>query len=137
MITPLEPYLNAPVLFGLGLASLVMVIASALLTPVILVRLPKDYFKREKPHLIDRIRSEGAGRGFVLVMKNLFAAGLFLAGVLMLFLPGQGLLTMFIGMILMDFPRKMAIERRILALPRILDTVNWLRRKRGHEPLEL
>lgn len=123
--------------FELGMVSLFMVVASLVVTPMILVRLPKDYFQRQKPHLLDRIRSESAGRGCLLVLKNLAAAALFIAGVLMLFLPGQGLLTMLIGMILMDFPGKMALERRVLSMPKVLDTVNWLRKRRGHEPLDL
>lgn len=122
---------------ALGVASVVMLVASLVVTPIILVRLPKDYFKHEKPHLIDRIRQEGAWRGGVLVMKNVLAVVLLIAGFLMLFLPGQGLLTMLIAMILMDFPNKAALERRVLALPKIRETINWLRKRRGHEPLDL
>ena len=55
----------------------------------------------------------------------------------MLFVPGQGLFTIFIGLILSNYPGKYYIERRIVAMPKILKTINWLRRKTNKPPLKI
>lgn len=49
-----------------------------------------------------------------LIVKNIVGAVLFLGGLAMLFLPGQGLLTMLIGISLMDFPRKRELEAKMV-----------------------
>ena len=53
----------------------------------------------------------------------------------MLALPGQGVLTILAGLALLDFPGKRALELKILKRPSILGAVNWLRERRGREPL--
>ena len=60
-----------------------------------------------------------------------------LAGLAMLVLPGQGLLTMLIGLLLLDFPGKRALERRVVRRPKILAFLNRMRDRRGREPLRL
>ena len=59
-----------------------------------------------------------------------------LAGIVMLFVPGQGLITIFAGLILMNYPGKYRLERWIIRRPLLLRTVNALRVKRGADPLE-
>ena len=66
-----------------------------------------------------------------MVIKNAIGILFFLSGLAMLFLPGQGLLTMFIGLVLIDFPRKQILVRRILGYRRVLRAINRLRRKFG------
>ncbi|MEX0964235.1 MAG: hypothetical protein WDZ52_09385 [Pseudohongiellaceae bacterium] len=55
----------------------------------------------------------------------------------MLILPGQGLLTILIGVVLVDFPRKYKFQRWLISLGPVLKSANWLRRKGGREPLEI
>mgnify|MGYP005656431805 FL=1 len=55
----------------------------------------------------------------------------------MLVLPGQGLFTIFIGLILSNYPGKYRLERKLIAIPSILKTVNWLRKKSNKDPLEI
>ena len=52
------------------------------------------------------------------------------------YLPGQGLLTLLIGLMLTDFPGKYRLEKRLIAQPGVLKAVNWLRARAGHPPLE-
>ena len=52
-----------------------------------------------------------------------------IAGILMLALPGQGLLTIIIGLVLMDFPGKYHAERWVISRHSILLTSNWIRKK--------
>ena len=60
---------------------------------------------------------------------------LLVAGILMLVLPGQGILTILAALALLDFPGKRKMEMRILHRPAILKSVNWLRKRAGREPL--
>ena len=46
----------------------------------------------------------------------------------MLFTPGQGILTLLLGISLADIPGKRALEQRMIRQPRILYIVNQLRR---------
>lgn len=55
----------------------------------------------------------------------------------MLFLPGQGILAMLMGLMLLDFPRKRHAELWLIRKPRIHATVNWIRAKTNHPPLEI
>jgi hypothetical protein len=52
-------------------------------------------------------------------------------------IPGQGLLTVLIGLMLVDFPGKLRLERWLIGLPRVLQTVNRLRQRYGRPPLIL
>ena len=70
-----------------------------------------------------------------LVLKNLLGVLLLFAGFLMLFLPGQGILTMLIGVSLTDFPGKRTLERKLVGQPAVLRTINKLREKFNRPPL--
>ncbi len=89
--------------------------------------LPGDYFTQARRPERPFIRS---------VVLNLVGGVLLVAGVVMLFIPGQGLLTILLGLILMDFPGKYALERRIVARHGLLDTINRLRARSGVPPLQ-
>jgi hypothetical protein len=51
--------------------------------------------------------------------------------------PGQGVLTMIIGLTLVDFPGKLGLERRLIGRPAVLSRLNRLRARFGREPLAL
>ena len=55
----------------------------------------------------------------------------------MLVLPGQGLLTILIGLLLLEFPGKRALERRLVARPGIKTFLDRIRARRGKPPLEV
>lgn len=58
------------------------------------------------------------------------------AGLLLLVIPGQGVLTMVIGLILIDFPGKYHLERGLMQRKHVLKTVNWLCARRQEPPLD-
>ena len=63
----------------------------------------------------------------VLIVKNL-VGGLFVAaGIVMLFMPGQGILTILIGLSLLDLPGKRAFERRLVGSPAVFEAINVIR----------
>jgi hypothetical protein len=69
------------------------------------------------------------------VARNLLGVVLVLLGVLMLVLPGQGILTLLVGVLLVDFPGKHKLVQRLLSRPKVLGIVNKLRTHRGSPPL--
>lgn len=126
----------SPQLIGLAVAgSVVTLVASALLLPLIVARMPADYFVTKRggsfgqAHPALRIAYHG--------FKNLIGGVLLLAGIAMLVLPGQGLLTILASLSLLDFPGKRALELRIVRLRGISRAIAWLRRRAGRPPLEL
>jgi hypothetical protein len=51
--------------------------------------------------------------------------------------PGQGLLTILLGIMLLDFPGRHHLEQKLLSKPSIVNTINGLRGRFGKPPLEL
>ena len=73
------------------------------------------------------------------VGKNIAGVVLLLLGFVMALpgVPGQGLLTMIIGLTLVDFPGKVDLERRLVARPFVLRQLNLLRARFRRPPLGL
>jgi hypothetical protein len=74
-----------------------------------------------------------------LVLKNLLGAFLVLFGVVMSLpgVPGQGVLTILLGVMLLDFPGKRQLELKLVSRPKVLRTVNGIRRRFDRPPLVL
>jgi UPF0716 family protein affecting phage T7 exclusion len=71
--------------------------------------------------------------------KNLLGVLLVVVGAILALpgVPGQGLLTILVGLLLLDLPGKRRIERRMVGRPRILRMINRLRKRFGRSPLVL
>lgn len=121
------------VLWWLGALSLVTFVVSLILIPWLVVRIPANYFMRDRQPPLHHPKQHAVLRVFGLVVKNLFGIVFIVAGLIMLLLPGQGVLTILIGLTLMNFPGKRALERRIVQQPAVLRAVNWMRAK-AHRP---
>lgn len=126
-LAPLEPWL--PWMTGTGI---VMALFSMLAIPWLLVRMPANYFNRRS--------SPSEWRGptgwLIWVLRNTLATLLLLAGIAMLVLPGQGMLTIVIAIMVSTFPGKYRLERAIMRRPGILRAANWIRRRYRQPPLE-
>lgn len=132
----IRQWLPINILVGLTAASVIGFIGSLVAIPWILIRLPSDYFDMRVPrhwmkdhHPVIRIIG--------LVIKNIIGIVFLIAGFLMLFLPGQGVLTMLIGISFMDFPNKRKLEARIIGQPALLKAINAMRQKFNKLPLTL
>ena len=70
--------------------------------------------------------------------KNVAGVVLVLLGLVMALpgIPGQGVLTMIVGLTLIDFPGKRGLERRLIGRPHILRAINRLRARFDRAPLE-
>jgi hypothetical protein len=109
-------------------------VGSMAIVAFFLVRLPATYFVDD-----DRKVRGAGGRVFLswtaLILKNLLGAVLVGVGAVMLFTPGQGILTILIGIMLLNFPGKRRLERKLVARPRVLDAINRLRARFARPPL--
>jgi hypothetical protein len=111
-------------------------IGSIAVVAVLLVQLPATYFldRHHDGWWADR---HPVLRWTALILKNLLGAVLVGVGLLMLFGPGQGILTILIGVMLLNFPGKRHLERKLVSRPRVLDAINRLRARFGKSPLIL
>ena len=75
-------------------------------------------------------------RPLYLIAKNILGFVLIIAGIAMLVLPGQGLLTIVVGVVLMNFPGKFRLERWLAMRAPIWRSLNWLRRKARRPELQ-
>ena len=118
-----------------GIASLMVFILSLLAMPWLVAQIPEDYFLPKKRQPTQWKKLHPVIRLLALMGKNLIGYGLIVAGVLMLFLPGQGVLTLVMGLLLVDYPGKFRLERKLVKTPAIFNSLNWLRRKAKKPPL--
>ncbi len=107
---------------------------ASLLGAWLVAQLPADYFVGEHRQHPDR--SHWSIRLVATVVKNLVGIMLLIAGFIMLFTPGQGVLTILAGLLLTNFPGKYRLERRLAGRPAVLKTLNWLRARRGQPPFD-
>ncbi|RKU32285.1 hypothetical protein C6496_24230 [Candidatus Poribacteria bacterium] len=98
---------------------------------MLLISLPPDYFTRKRR--MSRIKNPIL-RLFLRLLKNVGGAVFLIAGFIMLFTPGPGVLSALVGVILCDFPGKRRVERKIIARPRVLSMINRIR-ARYNRPL--
>jgi hypothetical protein len=117
---------------------LLSVSVSLLAAAVVMVKIPADYFRSDYEHhfLSDR---HPVLRAVAIVTKNVIGAILIVVGLIMSIpaVPGPGLLTVFIGLILTDIPGKRALEAKFVRRPSILAAVNRLRSRYNKTPLVL
>ena len=119
----------------LATISLFVFIFSLVIIKWLVALIPTDYFIKKK-----KLKSKKS-YSFIwlisIIVKNLIGYTLILGGLLMLVLPGQGLFTILMGLILSNYPGKYNIEKRFITIPSILKTVNWLRKKSEKPPLQI
>jgi hypothetical protein len=117
--------------------SVVLFIATLIGMPLIIARMPTDYFASRRPPAGSWRGQHPVMRFSFLGIKNLLGLILFVAGVAMLVLPGQGIITMFVAITLLDFPGKRRLELRIMRQRHVSQAVNWFRKRAGRPPLLL
>ena len=119
----------------LGLLSLVTFIGSLLVVPWLILRMKPDYFIRHQREVVERQQRHPLLTFIIYAVRNVTGFCLFLAGITMLILPGQGILTMLIGLSLMDFPGKHRFFDRMVTIEKIQKSLNWIRQKGNRENL--
>ena len=136
LLSTVQQYVSTDTLIWLTVLSMVFFLGTLIAIPFILVRLPADYFdvRVPRPWMKDHhpvLRLVGH------IVKNAIGAIFLFAGFLMLFLPGQGVLTMLIGISMLYFPGKRKVEAKLIGQPTVLSVVNSMRQKFNKPPLLL
>ena len=124
-------------LWWLGALSVVTCLGTLVLLPLVVARLPADYFTHARHSTHRRHAQERGSRLLGRLGKNLLGLLVVLAGVAMLLLPGQGILTIAIGLLLLDVPGKWRLEQRLVQQPAVWRALNWMRTKAHQPPLEM
>ena len=116
------------------LLSVISAVASLAVVTWALVRLPEDYFAEDRrpawrapSHL---------GHVLLIVGKNAFGLLLVALGVVLAIpgVPGQGLLTILVGFLVLDFPGKYRLERGLFRRGPVLRGANRIRARFGRPP---
>ncbi|WLE98473.1 MAG: PGPGW domain-containing protein [Candidatus Electrothrix communis] len=119
----------------LGLISLLTFVGSLITLPWLVLRMRADYFIRHHQEVIERHKRHPVFAVLIFLFRNILGLCLLIAGIAMLVLPGQGILTMVLGFSVMDFPGKHRLTDRLIANQKIQRSLNWIRHKGGKEDL--
>ena len=118
---------------GLFLASLAVSFVSI---GIVMVKIPANYFSShyERDFLPD---SPWLVRWGAVILKNVAGVLLILLGIVLSLpgVPGQGILTILLGLIMLDIPGKRPLEARIIQRPTVLAAINGLRQRYGKPEL--
>jgi multisubunit Na+/H+ antiporter MnhG subunit len=122
-------------LFGI-LLFLVSLAVSFAAIAIVMVRVPPTYFSvhHRREFLPDRVWYV---RYSAVIAKNVLGVFLVLLGIVLSLpgVPGQGILTILLGLIMLDIPGKRPLEAKIIQRPTVLAAVNKLRSRYGRPPL--
>lgn len=103
---------------------------------VVMVKVPPTYFSihHRREFLPDKAWYV---RYSAVIAKNVLGVFLVLLGIVLSLpgVPGQGILTILLGLIMLDIPGKRPLEARIIQRPAVLAAVNKLRSRYGKPPL--
>lgn len=125
------------VLIGLLLFVVTFAISLAIVS-FIMVKIPPDYFRKDRPRELWSDK-HAAVRFLGIFVKNLLGVVLVVLGIIMSIpgVPGQGILTILLGVMLLDFPGKRELEHRLVSQPRVFNAINKLRHRFGKDSLVL
>jgi len=105
---------------------------------LILVKLPADHFSKSRKTKF-WAGPRPAIHAAKVIGKNIAGVLLVALGIVLSLpgVPGQGLLTVLLGIMLLDFPGRHRLEQKLLSKPSIVNTINSLRGRFGKPPLQL
>ena len=117
------------ILIGLGGLSVLILVFSIAGMGWFIAQIPEDYFIYDKRQAKHWNKYSSQARIAIIIFKNIFGGIMIVVGLFLLVLPGQGLLTMIIGLLLVDYPGKFQLEQKIISIPSIFRSLNWFRAK--------
>lgn len=122
------------VLVGVGLFVLSLGVSFVAIA-IVMVKLPENYFSTHYQQDF-MPGSSWIVRWGVVIAKNIFGVILIVLGIVLSLpgVPGQGILTILLGLIMIDIPGKRPLEARIIKRPAVLAAVNKLRSKYNKPP---
>lgn len=123
------------ILIGIALF-LVSLSISFLAIGIVMVKIPENYFSSH--YVADFMPgSPWIVRWGAFILKNILGFFLIVLGILLSLpgVPGQGILTILLGLIMLDIPGKRPLEARIIKRPAVLGAINKLRARYAKPPL--
>jgi uncharacterized membrane protein len=136
----LNETLGADVIFLTMLITTASAIVYFIIISYIITQMDKRYFIRrqinaENAIVVSHLRLINSNlTQLINIAKIIVGVCLLLIGIVMLVLPGQGLITMLIGLSLLPFPGKDKMEQNILSRKSVRTTLNWIRVKAKKAP---
>lgn len=127
------PFLSSPRILkfagAVSAAALLLIAAATVLLLRFALTADEDFFLRLRQKEEEPIRLNA-----LFFLRNLFGVLLLVAGILMLFLPGQGILTILLSFFFLEFPGRHKLVKRFLDNDRTQTTLNGVRKKLGKKP---
>jgi hypothetical protein len=123
------------------IGALVFAAAFAVTTAIvafIIVKLPEDYFHSSNERQL-WIGQHVALRWAGIILKNLLGVVIVACGVVMALpgVPGPGLVTILLGIMLLDFPGKRALELKLVRRPQVRRAIDRIRERFDKPPMLL
>ncbi len=116
-----------------GVVSFIVFVVSLLLTPFLLGKIPQEYFIHTNQH---KVEIKHLGHLVVVIIRTLIGFVLLVAGIIMLVTPGQGIISILLGLFLMEFPGKRKLELKLINHEPTFKALNWLRSKANKPPFD-
>jgi archaellum biogenesis protein FlaJ (TadC family) len=126
---------NEELIWRAAALSGVTFVATLLFVPLILIRLPVDYFSHRRRSEMRARARHPIVRALLALLKNILGVAFIIVGVAMLMLPGQGILTIVVGLMLLNFPGKYRAERWAVGHASVLRGINWIRARADKPPM--
>lgn len=126
--------LFSPYLEWLTMISIMTFLLSIILIPWYVAKLPRGFFLKIQTH--HRHSGEKPLHIVLVLLRNIAGIILVSAGIAMLFLPGQGIITILIGVLCMSFPGKRNLLLYLLSMKTIKKSLNWTRNKLNRPPFD-
>lgn len=111
------------------ISSIIIFIGTLVFIPWLIIRLPRDYFANPDHDHYNLFGDHPLAVLIVNIARNIIGSGLILVGILLLVLPGQGLLTIILGFLLTRFPGKQKFVYWLVKKNNVHRSINWIRRK--------
>jgi hypothetical protein len=118
--------------------SVIASVGGVVVIGVVLVKLPASYFGDATVHQPSS-KTHPLARWTAVFLKNLLGAALVVLGLVMSVpgIPGPGIITILLGLMLLDFADKRRWASWVISRPPILRMANGLRRKYGQPPFAM
>jgi len=125
------------ILLGIGMFIVSLALSFGAIA-LVMVKIPPNYFSShyERDFLPN---SPWLVRWGAVILKNVLGVFLILLGIVLSLpgVPGQGILTILLGVIMLDIPGLRPIEAKIIRRPTVLHAINKLRAHYSKPPLEV
>lgn len=114
----------------------VVLVASLWICHRVLVTIPPDYFQSKHKPFAQWRHSRPLLWWTLMISKNLAGGLLIVLGLIMFVTPGQGMITLLLGIALVDLPGKQRLIRKLVQRKGVASVINRLRARANQPPLE-